>query len=80
MSAFLLITIFPQFPCVIYFAFYQEFLFPFDKSIGTFMFVLLWVKLLVGVFALQGLIRRQTAQFFRLCQEEEDKGRTRMIS
>jgi len=82
MSAFLLITIFPQFPCVIFFAFYQEFLLPFDKSIGFLMFFMLWIELVFGVVALQGLIRRQTAQFFRLCQEEEerDEGRNKMLS
>ena len=46
------------------------------------MFVLLWVELIFGVVALQGLIRRQTAQFFRLCQEEEEReeNKNKMIS
>ena len=80
MSAFLLMTIFPQLPCVIYMAFYQEVVFPFDSSAGALMFVMLWVELIAGYFTLHTLIARQTAQFYRLCQEEEDALRNGMIS
>jgi len=48
-----------------------QLIFPFDGSTGIFMFLVLLVELVFGYVALHGLIKRQTAQFFRLCQEEE---------
>jgi transmembrane protein 17 len=80
MSAFLLITSFPQIPVAIYLSFFQEFLFPFDKSAGVLMIVVLVLEMIMGYRALLSLIRRQTAQFYRLCQEEEDKVVSRITS
>jgi transmembrane protein 17 len=80
MSAFLLMTIFPQLPTVIYLAFYQEYIFPFDEAAGALMFAMLIIELVVGYVTLHTLIQRQTAQFYRLCQEEEDKERSRITS
>ncbi|GMI38723.1 hypothetical protein TrCOL_g8622 [Triparma columacea] len=80
MSAFLLMTIFPQLPCVLFLGFYQELLFPFDESCGAIMIILLVVELLMGYLTLHALIARQTAQFYRLCQEEEDENRSKIVS
>ena len=80
MSAFLLMTIFPQLPCVIYLAFYQEFIFPFDASTGLLMLIMLIIELGLGYATLHTLIQRQTAQFYRLCQEEEDENRSKILS
>ena len=80
MSAFLLMTIFPQLPCVIFLGFYQELLFPFDLSTGVVMLTMLIVELLVGYMTLHTLIQRQTAQFYRLCQEEEEDNRSKIVS
>ncbi len=78
MSAFLLTTIFPQLPCVVYLAYYQEFLMPFDLAVGSIMLGVIVVELGVGYVTLHGLIERQTSQFYRLCQEEEDAYRSRL--
>ncbi|GMH73082.1 hypothetical protein TrLO_g12048 [Triparma laevis f. longispina] len=80
MSAFLLMTIFPQLPCVLYLGFYQEFIYPFDESTGAVMLVILVVELFFGYLTLHTLIQRQTAQFYRLCQEEEDEQRSKILS
>jgi transmembrane protein 17 len=80
MSAFLLMTIFPQLPCVLYLAFFQEFIYPFDAGAGVVMFTLLLIELFAGYMTLHTLIARQTAQFYRLCQEEEDAQRSRIMS
>ena len=71
MSAFLLLTIFPQFPCVIFLGFLQEQAFPFDQVAGVIMCAFLITEFAFGWISLQALIRRQTAQFYRLCQAEE---------
>ena len=80
MSAFILMTIFPQLPCVLYLTFYQELIFPFDASTGLVMLIMLIIELFVGYATLHTLIQRQTAQFYRLCQEEEDEGRSKILS
>ena len=69
-SAFLLVSIFPQIPCLVYLTFFQEHLWPLDRLLGIAQMGLLVLELMVGFNALQALIRRQTAQFYRLCQEE----------
>lgn len=70
-SAFLLLTIFPQSVAVVFLAYLQDPLFPFDSIGGTIMVVFLVLELIVGKRTLDALITRQTAQFFRLCQEAE---------
>ena len=71
LSAFLLLTIFPQLVAVTFFTFLQDPVFPFDKSGGSLMLLFLVSELFVGKRSVDKLIQRQTAQFFRLCQEEE---------
>ncbi|EGB05755.1 hypothetical protein AURANDRAFT_72172 [Aureococcus anophagefferens] len=70
-SAFLLLTMFPQVVAVFFFAILQDPVFPFDRAAGSIMIFYLVIELFVGRFTLKTLIQRQTAQFFRLCQEEE---------
>jgi transmembrane protein 17 len=72
-SAFLLVTAFPQFPALLYLTFFQEHLYPFDRICGILMLVLISSEFLLGVLALRTLIRRQTAQFYRLCQEDTER-------
>jgi transmembrane protein 17 len=69
-SAFLLVTIFPQMPCLVYLTFFQEHIWPLDRLFGLAQMALLFLELGIGFTALRALIRRQTAQFYRLCQEE----------
>lgn len=70
MSAFLLVTIFPQMPALFYLTLFQEHRMPWDRICGPLQIAMLFVELVVGGRSLQNLIRRQTAQFYRLCQEE----------
>jgi len=44
------------------------------------MVIILVVELLAGYMTLHSLIQRQTAQFYRLCQEEEDENRSKIMS
>ena len=46
-------------------------MFPFDNAAGSMMILFLLSELYVGRLTFKTLIERQTAQFFRLCQEEE---------
>lgn len=41
MSTFLLLTLFPQIPFVLFFAYIQPVVFPLDPAIGTFMLLFL---------------------------------------
>jgi ABC-type sugar transport system permease subunit len=70
-SAFLLVTIFPQLPCLLFLALMQEHLFPIERILGILMLILVLVELVVGMAAFKNLIRRQTAQFYREVGQEE---------
>lgn len=70
-SAFLLLTIFPQLVAILFLTFLQDPVFPFDTAAGSMMMLFLLSELYVGRLTFRTLIERQTAQFFRLCQEEE---------
>jgi hypothetical protein len=74
MSAFLLLGIFPQLPTIFFLTFIQEHAFPFDVIGGLIIIVLLFIELAIGAFAMKSLILRQTAHFYRLCQEESPNG------
>ena len=69
-SAFLLVTFFPCLPAICYLSFFQEHAYPFDAIAGIIMLLLLAVEFVIGSMAWNKLIVRQTAQFYRLCQEE----------
>ena len=70
MSAFLLISFFPQVPTLLFLTFLQEHTFPVDHVLGLIALGLIFVEVIVGVATFRRLILRQTAQFYRLCQEE----------
>lgn len=69
-SAFLVISLFPQFPALIYLTVLQEHAFPFDRIFGWFLLVQLGLEFVFGINSLRKMIKHQTAQFYRLCQEE----------
>lgn len=69
-AAFLIITAFPQLPCMIFLTFFQDFVLPFDLVGGVLIFVAQVLQLWLGYRALQGLINAQTSQFFRVAQQD----------
>mmetsp|Transcript_21944 Transcript_21944/g.30149 ORF Transcript_21944/g.30149 Transcript_21944/m.30149 type:complete len:152 (-) Transcript_21944:272-727(-) len=71
LAAYLLISVFPQLPFVIYLAFVQPVLFPIDPIMGSLMFIFLVVQVFIGLQTIQKMIRFQTVQFLRLCEEAE---------
>lgn len=70
-SAFLLLTVFPQLVAVAFFSFLQDPAFPFDSAAGCIMLVFLLLELVIGKRTLNALITTQTAHFKRLCQQQE---------
>lgn len=71
LSAYLLITVFPQIPFTLYFAYIQPVLFPADPALGTLMLLLLLFQIYWGFITTRRLIRNQTAQFMRLCDTDD---------
>eukprot|EP01032_Pedospumella_encystans_P024753 gene24753-27979_t len=72
LATFLLITIFPQTPFVLYFAYIQPVIFPVDPIVGTLMLLYLIYHFFAGLHLLRLIIRSQTAQFMRLCENDDD--------
>jgi hypothetical protein len=68
---YLLVTLFPQVPLMLYLSFIQELLFPIDILMGCIMLLGLILQLLFGYSTLRVLIANQTAQFLRLCDHPE---------
>ena len=68
MSAFLLMTIFPQIPCLVFLALFQEHIFPYDRVAGCILLSSMIIEVIVGFRSLQKLIRKSTAEFYRMCQ------------
>ena len=66
----MLVSIFPQLPCLIFMTFYQEHLFPFDKAAGWLMLAMLAGELVFGWQTMRRMIRRQTEEFYRSCNAE----------
>jgi hypothetical protein len=69
MSSFLLLTVFPQIPALAFLCLLQEHPYPFERTCGYLMLVMLVIEFYLGNQANQKLIRRQTASFLRLCQD-----------
>lgn len=69
LATYVLITIFPQIPFMVYFAYVQPVLFPVDPILGTFMLVYLAVQIYFGFMTIRQQIQSQTAKFMRLCEE-----------
>mmetsp|Transcript_13563 Transcript_13563/g.22620 ORF Transcript_13563/g.22620 Transcript_13563/m.22620 type:complete len:85 (+) Transcript_13563:502-756(+) len=72
LATFLLITLFPQMPFALYFAYIQPVIFPVDPIVGTFMVLFLIYHFIAGMQLIRLVIRNQTAQFMRLCENDED--------
>ena len=70
LATYVLITIFPQMPFMIYFSYVQPVLFPVDPILGTFMLVALAVQVYVGLQSIRQQIRSQTSQFMRLVDKD----------
>jgi len=73
LSTYILMTIFPQMPFIIYLAYVQPVLFPVDPILGSFMLVFLVVQVIFGLQTVRVLIRSQTARFLRVCEEDRDR-------
>ncbi|CAM9565620.1 unnamed protein product [Chrysoparadoxa australica] len=69
MSAFLIMTIFPQFCMLLFLTFFQEFVFRADKVLGGMMMIMLLLELILGYKALESITRKRTAQFFTVAQQ-----------
>jgi hypothetical protein len=69
-ATFLLITIFPQTPFILYFSYIQPVKFPVDPILGSFMLTFLVVEVISAIQLVRVQIRSQTTQFMRLCEEE----------
>ena len=69
-ATFLLITIFPQTPFILYFSYIQPVKFPVDPILGSFMLTFLVVEVIYAIQLVRVQIRSQTTQFMRLCEEE----------
>ena len=69
LATYILLTIFPQMPFMIYFAYVQPVLFPVDPILGTFMLIALVIQIYLGFLTLVRQIRSQTSQFMRLCED-----------
>ncbi len=71
LATYVLLTIFPQMPFMIYFAYVQPVLFPVDPILGSFMLIYLVVQIYFGLITIRNQIRSQTSQFMRLCEEDD---------
>jgi hypothetical protein len=65
LATYLLVTIFPTTPFILYLAYIQPVLFPIDPIIGSLMVVCLVVQFIMGFNATRKIIRSQTVQFMR---------------
>jgi transmembrane protein 17 len=69
LATYLLMTVFPQVPIVIYLGYLQSVTYPVDAIMGTLVLIFLIVQFYCGVKTMQRLIRMQTSQFLRSCDE-----------
>ena len=72
MATYLLMSIFPQLPLVIYMGYLETIQFPSDAILGSLMLIFLSVQYVFGFLTMRHLIRSQTAQFMRLCEDDAD--------
>ncbi|KAG5178840.1 hypothetical protein JKP88DRAFT_153784, partial [Tribonema minus] len=70
MTAFVLMTVFPQSLVVLYLTTFQEFVFPADAAMGGTMLALLAAETVAGAGAVRSIARKRTAQFHRMVQTE----------
>lgn len=64
-SAFVMTTVFPQMPAVIFLALGQEHSMPIENILGSIMILFLCLEVYFGGRALRSLMRRQMAHFYR---------------
>ena len=72
LAAFILFTM-VQVACLLYLSFGQVLTFPLEPSLGIISLAFCIVELFLARGALQALIDRQTANFLRLRQDEDEK-------
>ena len=68
---FVVLSAFPQLPCMVFMTFVQRPFFPFDMASGLPMLLFLVIQLILSWLSLRRLIGRRTATFFQLIQQEE---------
>ncbi len=71
LATYLLITVFPQLPVIVYLGFFQTEYYPIDVILGSIMIIFLILSILFGFRSVRFLIKSQTAQFMRLCEMDE---------
>lgn len=69
---FIFLSVFPQFPLVIYMAFFQEHVFPTDRIMGTVMCGIMVFEVFAAFRTLNSIVRLKTTRFYRLCQQESE--------
>ena len=74
LCAFLLLTFFPQIPCTIFLAFLQSRHMPVEKPLNYVMLAFEVIEIGISYCAVKVFIQKQTASFFRLCQEQRTQG------
>ena len=74
LCAFLLLTFFPQIPCTVFLAFLQSRHMPVEKPLNYVMLAFELVEICISYCAVKVFIQKQTASFFRLCQEQRTQG------
>ena len=82
LSAFVLSTIFPQIPLLIYLGYGQRpetLRFSYEVPLVTILLLLNFFEISVSYKALAKLISRQTASFFRLVQDQDDRNDDRRL-
>ena len=65
MTAFLLLSFFPQVWTVVYLGYLQELIFPVDSILGTAMMIFISLELVLAWRLLRTIITRQSALFYR---------------
>lgn len=71
LSIFLLLSIFPQFPLILYFALFQEVVFPCDEVLGCIMMTVLSFEIIMSSRTLRKMIRNHAAAFYQSCRAKE---------
>mmetsp|Transcript_16817 Transcript_16817/g.32797 ORF Transcript_16817/g.32797 Transcript_16817/m.32797 type:complete len:165 (-) Transcript_16817:148-642(-) len=71
MSVFLLLSLFPQLPCLLYLMQLQDLQLPMEKILGGIMFAFTGFELIIGYHAMQALVKKQTVTYSRLIEHEE---------
>ena len=63
-TAFFLLTLFPQFPLTLFFVFFEQAVLPLDYFMGWFMLIFIVFELGLSVGVTRRFMAKQTAQFF----------------